>query len=209
MELLFDRTEQGNQPKVRDDSRSPNPKSRRAPAHARQSPHPQKIPGGPNINLFLWKLAWSLPLQQSTNAETQIPNLSFKTIPLPPQYTVIHSSDHSTSDILYIVFFTLYPVRYRYNTVLYIHCSLYIIQSGFIFEVWRITHPTLLPHSIIRSTQIDTLTNRTHGLSIKTIQQIAIVINPPHPRGSEGERETEGKRKDSWKDDIFSTPKMK
>ena len=43
----------------------------------------------------------------------------------------IHSSDHSTSDILYIVFLTLYPVRYRYNTVP-LHL-LYIIQSGFIF----------------------------------------------------------------------------
>ena len=52
----------------------------------------------------------------------------------------IHSSDHSTSDILYIVFLTLYPVRYRYNTVLYIHRSLYVIQSGFIFEVWKTTH---------------------------------------------------------------------
>ena len=50
----------------------------------------------------------------------------------------IHSSDNSTSDILYIVLLTLYPVRYRYNTVL-LHLP-YIIQNGFIFEVWKTTH---------------------------------------------------------------------
>ena len=37
-----------------------------------------KIPGGLNINIFLWKLAWSFLLHKRTNAEKQIQNLSLK-----------------------------------------------------------------------------------------------------------------------------------
>ena len=49
---FFDRSEQVNYPKVRYDFRSPNPNFGRAPEHTSQSFNFQKIPGGPNINIF-------------------------------------------------------------------------------------------------------------------------------------------------------------
>ena len=57
---------------------------------------------------------------------------------------------HSTLYILYIVFLTLYPVRYRYNTVLYIiYCILYKVVLFLKSEKYL----TLLQHGIIRITQ--------------------------------------------------------
>ena len=38
----------------------------------------KKIPGGLNINIFLWKSALCFILHKRTNAEKQIQNLSFK-----------------------------------------------------------------------------------------------------------------------------------
>ena len=52
--------------------------SAHAPVHAHQSFHFLKIPGGPNINSFLWKLAWSFLLHIRTNGEIQMWNLTFK-----------------------------------------------------------------------------------------------------------------------------------
>ena len=54
---FFDRTEDGTLPKKRYDFISPNPKFWLS--RARQSFHFQKIAGGLNINIFMWKLAWS------------------------------------------------------------------------------------------------------------------------------------------------------
>ena len=50
----------------------------RASAHAQQSFHFQKIPGGLIYYYFLWKSAWCLLLHKRTNAGKQIRNLSFK-----------------------------------------------------------------------------------------------------------------------------------
>ena len=59
-------------------------------------------------------------------------------------------SYHSTLYILYIVFLTLYPVRYRYNTVLYIiYCILYKVVLFLKSEKYL----TLLQHGFIRITQ--------------------------------------------------------
>ena len=44
-----------------------------------------KIPGGLNINIFLWKFAWCFLLHKRTNPEKQIWNLSFKTTILDPE----------------------------------------------------------------------------------------------------------------------------
>ena len=49
----------------------------------------KKIPGGLNINIFLWKSAWSFLLHKRTNAEKQIRNLSFKTTILDPRKSAL------------------------------------------------------------------------------------------------------------------------
>ena len=79
--------------------------------------------------------------------------------------------------IVHLTFYTLYSLRctlYATDTIqyFYIYCMLY--KVGLFLKSGK--QLTLLQHSIIRSTQIDTLTDRTHGLSIKTIQQTAVLL---------------------------------
>ena len=57
----------GTYPKVRHDFRSQNLNFRRAPAHTSQSF--QTILGSLNVNVCLWKSAWSFLLNKKTNAK--------------------------------------------------------------------------------------------------------------------------------------------
>ena len=56
-----------------------------APAHARQSFHFQKIPEGPNINHFLWKLAWSFFYFKEQMKKYKFEILLLKSTILDPQ----------------------------------------------------------------------------------------------------------------------------
>ena len=101
---------------------------------------------------------------------------------------VLHSTLRSTSFVpQYIAYTVVTIVHLTFYTLHSLRCTLYATDTIQYFYIYRILYKmglfsksgkqlTLLQHSIIHSTQIDTLIDRTHGLSIKTIQKTAALL---------------------------------